>query len=94
MTGIEVLPVQSASERRKFLLFPWKIYHSDPLWVPPLLSERAARIDPARGTFFQRGDAEFFIAWHGKEPVGTICAAEDWAVNDQRGLRDCVFGFF
>jgi GNAT superfamily N-acetyltransferase len=91
---VEVRPVRSAAERRTFLLFPWRIYRGDPLWVPPLLPERAARIDPKRGTFFRRGEAEFFIAWRGKRPVGTICAAEDRAVNAQRGLRDCMFGFF
>lgn len=91
---IRVLPVRSAAERRTFLHFPWRIYRRDPLWVPPLLPERRARLDPRRGTFFQRGEAELFIAWIGKEPAGTICAAEDRAVNAQRGLRDCMFGFF
>ncbi len=99
MTGfansvIEVRPVRSAAERRTFLLFPWRIYKSDPLWVPPLLPERAARMDARKGVFFKRGSAEFFIAWRGKEPLGTICAAEDRAVNAQRGLHDCLFGFF
>ena len=99
MTGfansvIEVRPVRSAAERRTFLLFPWRIYESDPLWVPPLLPERAARMDARKGVFFKRGSAEFFIAWRGKEPLGTICAAEDRAVNAQRGLHDCLFGFF
>jgi GNAT superfamily N-acetyltransferase len=94
MTGILIRPVRSASERRVFLHFPWKIYRGDPLWVPPLLPERARRIDPRRGTFFRRGEAEFFIAWRGKEPVGTLCAADDRAVNSQRGLHDCLFGFF
>jgi GNAT superfamily N-acetyltransferase len=94
MTEIEIRPVRLANDRRTFLLFPWQIYRHDPLWVPPLLPERAARIDPRRGTFFRRGKAEFFIAWRGKEPVGTICAAEDQAVNSQRGLHDCMFGFF
>jgi GNAT superfamily N-acetyltransferase len=94
MTTVEIRPVRSAAERRAFLLFPWQIYRNDRIWVPPLLPERAARIDPARGTFFRRGEAEFFIAWRGKQPVGTICAADDRAVNAQRGLRDCMFGFF
>lgn len=94
MTPIEVRPVRSPAERRTFLHFPWRIYRRDPLWVPPLLPERAARIDPQRNSFFQRGEAEFFIAWRGKEALGTICAAEDRAVNAQRGLRDCMFGFF
>lgn len=94
MSAIEVRPVRSASERRQFLLFPWRIYRHDPLWVPPLLPDRAARTDPRKGVFFQRGSAEFFIAWRGRTPVGTICAADDRAVNVQRGLRDCMFGFF
>jgi GNAT superfamily N-acetyltransferase len=93
-TSLEVRAVRSDSERRTFLLFPWHIYHNDPLWVPPLLPERKERIDPERGTFFKRGSAEFFIAWRGEQAVGTICAAEDRAVNEQRGLRDCMFGFF
>lgn len=94
MSAFEVRPVQTAREQRIFLHFPWRIYRADPLWVPPLLPERRTRIDPAHGTFFQRGTAELFIAWNGKEPVGTICAAEDRAVNAQRGLHDCMFGFF
>jgi GNAT superfamily N-acetyltransferase len=94
MSAIGVRPVTTAHERRVFLTFPWQIYRSDPLWVPPLLPERSKVIDPARGTFFQRGTADFFIAWRGGKPVGTICAADDRAVNAQRGLHDCLIGFF
>jgi len=102
MTEIEIRPIRSRAERRTFLQFPWRIYRGrglggsprDPLWVPPLLPERAERIDPQRGTFFQRGQAEFFIAWRNGQPIGTISAAEDRAVNAQRGLKDCMFGFF
>lgn len=94
MSAIEVRRVRSAADRRIFLLFPWRIYRDDPLWVPPLLPDRKTRMDPQKGVFFQRGIAEFFIAWRGGHPVGTICAAEDRAVNAQRGLKDCMFGFF
>jgi GNAT superfamily N-acetyltransferase len=94
MSVIEIRPVRSAAERRAFLLFPWRIYRHDPLWVPPLLPERAARTDPRKGVFFKRGSAEFFVAWRDRKPIGTIGAAEDRAVNQQRGLHDCMFGFF
>jgi len=94
MTDIEIRPVLSARERRAFLTFPWRIYRGDPLWVPPLLPERAKTIDPRHGAFFVRGQAEFFIAWRAGRPVGTICAAEDRVTNAQRGKRDCMFGFF
>lgn len=94
MTTVEVLPVSNHKERRIFLTFPWKIYKNDPLWVPPLLSSRAAAIDPRRGQFFQRGEAAFFIAWRDGKPVGTICAGEDPPTNQNRGTRESVFGFF
>ena len=94
MTAVDVRPVRSRRERRTFLTFPWRIYKDDPLWVPPLLAERAKTIDPARGIFHQRGEAEFFVARRGSEPVGTICAAEDPPTNEARGSRECVWGFF
>jgi hypothetical protein len=94
-TPVQILPVRTAAERRAFLAFPWRIYKGDPLWVPPLLTERRKVIDPKRGAFFRRGGrAEFFIAWRGGQPVGTICAADDTSQNKLRGLRDCMFGFF
>ena len=95
MSGIDVRPVRTPRERRILLAFPWRIYRDDPLWVPPLITERAKTIDPKQGAFFKRGgEVEFFIAWRGGEPVGTICAAEDKFTNEQRKTRECVFGFF
>ncbi len=93
MSAIDVRPVCTRRDRRTFLTFPWRIYRHDPLWVPPLLPERARTIDPARGVFFKRGEAEFFIAWRDGQPVGTICAAEDKSANESRGKRECLFGF-
>ena len=57
MNSLDILPVRTAKERRTFLTFPWHIYRDDPLWVPPLLPERAKAIDPERGIFFKRGEA-------------------------------------
>lgn len=94
MNSIDIRPVCTRKERRLFLNFPWRIYKNDPLWVPPLLPERRKVIDPQRGTFFQRGEADFFIAWRGGKPVGTICCAEDRITNSQRGSNDCMIGFF
>lgn len=95
MSSIEIRPISTTRERRTFLTFPWRIYHSDPLWVPPLLPERTKAIDPQKGAFFKRGgEAEFFVAWREGSPVGTICAAEDKFTNEQRNKRECVFGFF
>ena len=93
-SSVQVEPVRTAGDRRTFLEFPWRIYRGDPLWVPPLLSDRRRTIDPAQGAFFHRGEAELFIARRGGRPVGTICAAEDRTLNASTGRRECMFGFF
>ncbi len=48
MNDVVVRPIRTRSERQTFLTFPWRIFKDDPLWVPPMLSDWAERIDPAR----------------------------------------------
>ncbi len=94
MSQIEIKPVRTRREKDLFLTFPWRIYKSDPLWVPPLLSERRKLIDPKRGKFFQDGYAELFIAWRDGKPVGTISCAEERAATQTHGFGECIIGFF
>ncbi|UCH60267.1 MAG: GNAT family N-acetyltransferase [Anaerolineales bacterium] len=94
MSELEIRPMRTPQEKNIFLTFPWRIYAGDTLWVPPLLPERRKTIDPQRGVFFQRGEAEFFIAWRGRQPVGTICCAEDKASHQAHPWKDALIGFF
>lgn len=91
---VVVRPVTSRQERRAFLLFPWRIYRDDPCWVPPILADRKARIDPQRNPFFRHGQAGLFMAWRGGSPLGTIAGAVDWEANRYLDQRIAVFGFF
>ena len=91
---LEVRSVASPREMRLFHHFPWKLYRNDPLWVPPILSERRKITDPARGPFFKNGSAELFIAWRDGEPAGTICCAEDRDNTTYKKSPECMIGFF
>ncbi|HEY5728746.1 MAG TPA: hypothetical protein VIS72_01750, partial [Anaerolineales bacterium] len=90
---IEIKPVRTKKDRRTFLTFPWTIYRNDPLWVPPLISERAKVIDPERGLFFKDGFAGFFIAWKDGQSAGTLCLAEDKNNTRTKGFPECMYGF-
>lgn len=94
MSSIEVRKAESRREMKIFLIFPWRIYKGDPLWVPPRLSDRYKAVNPEEGVFFRRGIAEFFIAWRNKQPVGTIACAVDFKANEETGGKESVFGFF
>jgi len=93
MKGIEIRQVRTPRDKRKFLTFPWQVYGDDPLWVPPLLPERKSVVNPEKGVFFDRGEADFFLAYKDGKLAGTICAAEDPPTNKNRGKNECVFGF-
>lgn len=90
---ITIKKVETKQDQIRFVTFPWKIYRDDPLWVPPLLPQRLNMLDPTKGVFIQRGEADFFMAYKNDQLVGTICAAEDPPTNQNRGTRECVFGF-
>ena len=94
MDGITIRCVASKKDMRRFLTFPWKIYKDDPIWVPPILSDRYKTVDPERGVFYQRGTAEFFSAFKNGKMVGTICAAIDYKANESVNKCECLFGFF
>ncbi len=94
MSSILIFPVQTPALRKKFATFPWQIYRHDPLWVPPLIADRVKVIDPAKGVFFKRGIAEFFMAFKDGKLAGTICCAEDQETNAARHRKDCLIGFF
>jgi GNAT superfamily N-acetyltransferase len=90
---IEIKPVRTKRERNIFITFPWRIYRNDPMWVPPLLSERLKATDPRRSLFFKDGRAEFFLAWKDGKPAGTLCLAEDCHATRVRGFPECMYGF-
>lgn len=92
--AIAVRPVATRREKRIFLHFPWRIYRDDPLWVPPILAERADRLNPAKNRLFHTGKVAAFIAWQGHRPVGTIATAIDPAANAYQHEQAAVFGFF
>ena len=75
--GLEVLPVRSRRDLRRFIRFPWRIYAGNPNWVAPLLVERRAFLDRRKNPFFRHSDAELFLAERDGEVVGRIAAIEN-----------------
>jgi GNAT superfamily N-acetyltransferase len=91
---IELLRVEGRRDLGQFVRFPWKVYARDRNWVPPLLSDRTARLDPARNPFFSHAQVAFFLARRRGRPVGTIAAFVDRQSVAHLGERYGGFGFF
>ena len=94
MQELDIRRAVTCRDLRTFATFPWKIYRDDPLWVPPILSERLTAMNPEKGPFFKHGFAEFYVARKNGRPVGTICTAVDEKANRAVHKQECVIGFF
>jgi GNAT superfamily N-acetyltransferase len=92
--SLEVRPVRSRRELMRFIKLPWRIYRNEPLWVPPLVSERKRHLDRDRNPFFEHAEAEYFLAWRDDEPVGRISAHVDQRFNEFQDNDWGMFGFF
>lgn len=82
-------------DRWAFVKFPWTVYRHDSCWVPPLVTERHAFIDPRKNPFFEHADAAFFLAERPDgEVVGTIAATVDHNYNTFQEVEVGWFGLF
>lgn len=78
-----------------FVKFPWTIYRDDPNWVPPLVTERRAFIDPRKNPFFDHSDVALFLAERPNgEVIGTIAAMVDHNYNAFQEVQVGWFGLF
>src|SRR5205823_8048316 len=91
---IEVRPVRSRGELMRFIRLPWRLYRNEPMWVPPLISERKKHLDRKKNPFFEHAEAEYFLAWRGGTPVGRIAAHVDHRFNEFQDNEWGLFGFF
>ncbi|HEX6694724.1 MAG TPA: GNAT family N-acetyltransferase [Longimicrobiales bacterium] len=71
---VTVRPVTGSAELDKFIKLPWSIYRDDPAWVPPLLMDVRAVLNPRKHPLHNHITMQSFLAWRGKEPVGRIIA--------------------
>jgi GNAT superfamily N-acetyltransferase len=91
---VVVSPVRSKRELKQFIKFPWRIYRGDRNWVPPLLIERKAFLNPNKNPFYDHAEVELFLAKRKDEVVGTIAGIINCRHNEFHGEKTAFFGFF
>jgi GNAT superfamily N-acetyltransferase len=94
MPAIQVQQAVTPRDLRAFVEFPWRVYQGDPNWVPPLISDQVAYLDPLKGPFYRNADVVLFLAFRGREVVGTIAAFLEHGLAAERKPGQGGFGFF
>jgi GNAT superfamily N-acetyltransferase len=94
VSSVEIRPVRTRRELKRFVKVPFRLHRDNPQWVPPLVYERMQFLDRNRNPWFEHGEAEYFIAEREGEPVGRITAQVDEEWDRTQGGSDGMFGFF
>jgi hypothetical protein len=71
---IEIRPVESKRDVKKFIHFQYKHYKQEPNWVPYLLLERYNFFNQSKNPFYKTADMQLFIALRNRKVVGRIAA--------------------
>jgi GNAT superfamily N-acetyltransferase len=91
---LEIKPVKNKSELRTFVMLPYSIFKACPQWVPPLIGDELATLDPAKNPAFEDAEAKLFLAVRQGEPVGRIAGIISHAANKKYHIRNARFGWF
>jgi len=90
----QVTIINDRKGMQDFLDLPYRIYHNDPDWVPPLKSEIIGTLDQTKNPYFTGVDLQKFVCYKENEPVARAIAVinpEHWKKFNQ---KTAFFGFY
>jgi GNAT superfamily N-acetyltransferase len=92
--SIEVTPVATRADRREFLDLPWRLHREDPNWIPPLRSDQAELVGYRPHPFYERNEAQTFLARRDGKVCGRVAAIHNRVYIEHRSDPRGFFGFF
>jgi len=94
MSGIEVEPVETSTQRRQFFNLPWELYRDIPQWTPPLRQNQKELLGFKKHPFYLRNKIRNFLATRDGKPVGRISAIVNYDHIECYAEQLGFFGFF
>nr|MCR4824025.1 N-acetyltransferase [Bacteroidales bacterium] len=91
--SVEIRPVRTRTELRRFVNFPEKLYHDNPYYVPPLVFDQIDTLDQEKGAAQEFCDSELYMAYKDGEPVGRVAAIVNHKANKQWNHQEVRFGW-
>jgi ribosomal protein S18 acetylase RimI-like enzyme len=94
MSAIRVREAASASDVRKFVLFPRELYRDDPLWAPPIWADERRAYSPRTNAILSHSAYALLLAENGGGVVGRSLVYVDNNFNAYYKARTGFFGAF
>ncbi len=91
---MNIVEVKSKRQKKDFIMFPFKLYKNDSLWVPLLIRDMKKIIEGSGSLLFQSGPHTFFLAYEGTEVVGRLAVGIDEKLNKLRNKQEGYITLF
>ena len=91
---MQIVPVSTQKELRKFIKLPFQLYKDDPYWVAPLLMDQKKFFNPKKNPYFKHSEVQLFLALQNDKVVGRISAHTNTLHNKTHKDKVGFFGFY
>jgi hypothetical protein len=93
MNKIEIRQVQTNTDLKTFVYFPFQLYADNAFWVPPLKADEIRTLRKDKNPVFEYCEAEYWIAFHDNKPVGRIAGIINHHEVERWNMRVARFGW-
>lgn len=90
---ISIVAVETKTQLKEFVKFPFEIYKNSNYWVPPLIQDELNNFNP-KNEIFKTVDKYLFLAYKNEKVVGRIAVIINWTEVNVLKKSKVRFGWF
>jgi GNAT superfamily N-acetyltransferase len=91
---MQIRPVITKTDLKRFIKIPYNLYRNDPVWVPQLIDEQFSQFDPKRNPTLDHCEYSLFILEHNGHAIGRIAAFIDRLALETWKEPVGLFGYY
>ena len=91
---VQIRPIQTKRELRKFIQFANDLYADCPYYCPPLFFDEMNCFDPENNPALEVCEYQLWMAYRDNKPVGRIAGIINRKANETWGYKHVRFGWF
>lgn len=92
-SNVEIRPVESKSELKKFIRFNYELYKDNPYAVPDFLEDGLETFNPQKNAAYDFCEAQLFLAYRDGKIVGRVAAIINRKANETWKTQNVRFGW-
>lgn len=91
--SVIIKQINSKEDIKNFVRFGIELYKGNDYFVPPLIFDEIATLNPAKNPAFEHCEAAYFLAYRNNQIVGRIAAMVNHKSNQEWNQKHARFGF-